>query len=311
MEVNSPIWPNDRRGLATAALGYIDFRFRFFVQSLEITVSLYQVYNLVFISIYVRISMNLVSKWPVPAWGTTHSLRPKGREWRILWASWHAVTGSNCHVRTGRCYRNCFFHVQIVFCWKHCRQVLTKVVSESLFFVLLWGCDVIEWFSIFKMEKTTGNTWKYDIPVDPMTHSIHSRQRTLKDTVVPWGCGRSWKTCWVARARCRGSDHRSSMFNEAMRWNKFGFLALLAVRNCSRWVTKNRGTGHRALKSRLAYSVTRSMWGKRSLQTLCDAATVLFTLLKGSYFMILHEYNIEYIYIYIYIFISYIYNIYY
>ena len=217
------------------------FRFRFFVQSLEITVSLYQVYNLVFISIYVRISMNLVSKWPVPAWGTTHSLRPEGREWRILWASWHAVTGSNCHVRTGRCYRNCFFHVQIVFCWKHCSQVLTKVVSESLFFVLLWGCDVIEWFSISNMEKTTGNTWKYDFFVDPMTHS---RQRTLKDTVVPWGCGRSCKTCWVAR----GSDHRSSMFNEAM-WNKSGFLALLAVRNCSRWVfTKNRGTGHRALE---------------------------------------------------------------
>ena len=133
--VNSRIWPTDVlnrclnmllmdvdiRGLATAAFGYRDFRFRFLVQNLELTVSsLYQVYNRVFTSIYVYINefgvqMTCVSslsfhparsrKYQVSwsfwllklPWGTTHSLRPEGPEW-TMWASWHAVTASSCHV---------------------------------------------------------------------------------------------------------------------------------------------------------------------------------------------------------------------
>ena len=161
--VNSRIWPTDVlnrclnmllmdvdiRGLATAAFGYRDFRFRFLVQNLELTVSsLYQVYNRVFTSIC--ISMNLVSKWPVCH--HCHSIRLevgiiKFHEVSDFW-NCHEVRPIHCGLRgqngrcghlgtqwlrpvvtSGRCYRNCFFP-QIVFCWKHCSQMPTKVANQ-------------------------------------------------------------------------------------------------------------------------------------------------------------------------------------
>ena len=84
----------------------------------------------------------------------------------------------------------------------------------------------------------------------------HSRQCTLKDTVVPLGCGRSSKP----PQRIRPPQFMT--FNEAMKqWETNLDIGLLAT-SCNTWKLiplslpkdENRGTGNRALNSRLAYS---------------------------------------------------------
>ena len=78
--------------------------------------------------------------------------------------------------------------------------------------------------------------------------TAHSRQYTLKDTVVPLGCGRSSKT---TRS---GSDHRSSWrsmkqwSNEEQIWILDCLQHLGTLGNWSRWVfqkmkTEAQGTG--------------------------------------------------------------------
>ena len=140
----------------------------------------------------------------------------------------------------------------------------------------------------FKHKKPTGNAWKCDIIV-PMAHS---RQCTLKDTVVPLGCGRSSKT---TAADPTTAVHDVQWSNEAMR-NKSGYwiacnilqhLETDPVESSKRWKPRHREQGAQ-LEVGIFWpgcTLWPSPCGAKEAHRLCDAATVLVTLLKGSYFM--------------------------